>query len=332
MTLDRDEALTVSGLTTDQIGTAAGAAGITLLELTAQQASLEEAFMDLTRRRGRVPRDDRWSDVMTTITLPAYTGEQRVSQLRVLHSEWTKLRSLPSTIWSPAGRRRPDRRVRCRATRWCASPARRPTRRTFDAVAVSLAGVQLAQLAIGVLGVLLITGEYATGSIRVSLAAVPGRLQLLWGKAVTFGLTALVLCVPAVLAAFLVGQSILSAENLDIGLGEPGVVRAVLGSALFLTAVGLLGLGLGALLRNTAGGIAALFGLLFAPQILVGFLPESVADTSTSTCPRRPARPSLFVTPDPTVAAARGSASECSACTPRSCSGLAAWQLRRRDA
>lgn len=79
-------------------------------------------------------------------------------------------------------------------------------------------------------------------------------------------------------ATFLVSQSVLSREHLGTSLHQPGVARAVQGSALFLTAVGLLGLGLGALLRNTAGAIASLFGVLFGLQIVVGFLPASVAD------------------------------------------------------
>jgi ABC-2 type transport system permease protein len=216
---------------------------------------------------------------MTYIAFPAYDREQRVSQVRVIRSEWTKLRSLPSTIWCllttvvlviGVGA--------AYATLRAARPPADPS--TFDATAVSLAGVQLAQFAIGVLGVLIMTGEYATGSIRVSLVAVPGRLPMVWAKAVTFGVTTLVLAVPAVLASFLVGQSILSGGHLSTGLGAPGVLRAVLGSACFLTAVGLLGLGLGVLLRNTAAGISALFGLLFAPQLVLGLVPEQVSDAA----------------------------------------------------
>ena len=138
---------------------------------------------------------------MSTISLPAYTGEQRVTQFRVVRSEWTKLRSLPSTIWSLltavtliVGFGVVYAMVR--VTRPPTDPA------SFDAAGVSLAGVQLAQLAVGVLGVLLVTGEFATGSIRVTLAAVPNRLPVLWGKTVVFGLTTLVLCVPAVVTAF----------------------------------------------------------------------------------------------------------------------------------
>jgi ABC-type transport system involved in multi-copper enzyme maturation permease subunit len=202
---------------------------------------------------------------------------------------------------------------------------------TFDAMGVSLAGVQMAQLAIGVLGVLLMTGEYATGSIRVSLAAVPKRLELLWGKAITFGLTTLALCVPAVFVAFLAGQSILSAENLDIGVGEPGVARAVLGSALFLTAVGLLGLGLGGLLRNTAGGVAAVFGLLFAPQILVGFLPGSLSDHVYKYVPAAAGQAVMFLKPDSdSLSPWAGLGVFC--LYTAVVLALAAWQLRRRDA
>ncbi|SCF03337.1 ABC transporter permease subunit [Micromonospora chokoriensis] len=266
---------------------------------------------------------------MTTVTFPAYVGEQRITQVRVIRSEWIKLRSLPSTIWCllatvvlvvGVGLAYTTLRV----ARPPADPA------AFDAVAVSLSGVQLAQFAIGALGVLFITGEYATASIRVSLAAVPGRLPMLWGKVIAFGLTTLVISVPAVLASFLAGQSILSAEDLKIGLGEPGVVRAVLGSALFLTVVGLLGLGLGALLRNTAGGISALFGLLFAPQLVLGLLPESASDAAYRYLPTPAGTAVSSVRQDPlTLGPWTGFAVFCLYTVI--VLGLAAWQLRRRD-
>jgi ABC-2 type transport system permease protein len=125
-----------------------------------------------------------------------------------------------------------------------------------------------------VLGVLLVTGEYATGTFRASFAAVPRRLPVLWAKAAVLAAAILAVAVPATLAAFLAGQSTLAAEDLDIGLGAPGVARAVLGAALYLAAVGLLGLGLGALLRGTAGATAALFGVLFGLQLLVELVPD----------------------------------------------------------
>jgi ABC-2 type transport system permease protein len=267
---------------------------------------------------------------MTSTTLPPYRGAQRVDQVRVIRSEWTKLRSIPSTIWCLLATVVLVVGVGLAyATLRAARPPADPS--TFDSTAVSLAGVQLATFAIGVLGVLLITGEYATGSIRVSLAAVPGRLPMLWGKAIAFGLVALAACVPAVLAAFLAGQSILSAEDLDIGLGEPGVVRAVLGSALFLTAVGLLGLGLGALLRNSAGGISALFGLLFAPQLVLGLMPESVSDAVYRYLPT-PAGTAVSSVHQDTLTLSPWTGFALFCLYTAVVVGLAAWRLRRRDA
>jgi ABC-2 type transport system permease protein len=224
-----------------------------------------------------------------------------VTQARVIRSEWTKLRSLPSRAWSLLvaavlivgfGALYAGVRV--------ARPPHQPADiASFDPTAISLSGVQLAQLGIGVLGALLFTGEYATGMIRTSFAAVPRRLPVLWGKAIGFVLAVLTLCVPATLAAFLVGQSILSSEHLDTTLRQPGTTRAVLGAALYLAGVGLLGLGLGALLRGTAA-IGALLGLLFAPQILVGFLPSTWSDHIYGYLPAPAGIAITNLRPDPT--------------------------------
>ena len=142
----------------------------------------------------------------------------------MVRSEWTKLRSVPSTAWSllAAAVLIVGFGALYSVLRVTRPPSDAATLATFDPTAVSLTGVQLAQLAVGVLGVLLVAGEYATGTIRGSLAAVPRRLPVLWAKAIVLALTTLVLCLPAVLAAFLVGQSILSAERLDTTLSDPG--------------------------------------------------------------------------------------------------------------
>jgi ABC-type transport system involved in multi-copper enzyme maturation permease subunit len=120
--------------------------------------------------------------------------------------------------------------------------------------------VSFAQLAIGVLGVLVINAEYSTGMIRATLSAVPKRLPVLWGKAVVFGAVAFAVSLPAVFIVFFIGQAILSGQHINIGITHPGVIRALFGAALYLTVMGLLGLGLGAIVRSTAGGIAALGG------------------------------------------------------------------------
>jgi ABC-2 type transport system permease protein len=269
----------------------------------------------------------------TAPALPAYHGDQRVTQARVIRSEWTKLRTLPSSAWSLLaaavlivgfGALYSGVRV----TR----PPRDPAAiASFDPTAVSLSGLQLAQLAIGVLGALLITGEYATGTIRTSFAAVPRRLPVLWGKAIGYALAVLALCVPATFAAFLVGQSILSSEHLDTTLSQPGAARAVLGGALYLAAVGLLGLGLGALLRSTAAAVGALFGLLFAPQILVGFLPSTWSDHIYGYLPAPAGIAVTNLRPDPiSLAPWTGFGVFC--LYTAILLALAAWRLRRQDA
>jgi ABC-2 type transport system permease protein len=123
--------------------------------------------------------------------------------------------------------------------------------------------------------VLVITGEYSTGMIRATMAAVPRRLPVLWAKAVVFGLTTLLLAVPAVLIAFVVGQALFSRHHINIGFSHPGVPRALFGAALYLTVVGLFGFGLGAIVRNTAGGIATFAGLMFVLPPLMNVLPSN---------------------------------------------------------
>jgi ABC-2 type transport system permease protein len=200
-----------------------------------------------------------------------------VTQLRVLRSEWTKLRSLRSTVYSllAAFAIVVALGILISAARAAHIEHRSLAERlTFDPTQTSLSGTYLAQLAIGVLGVMLMTGEYSTGMNRATFAAVPRRLPVLWAKAMVYALVAFALMVIAEFIAFLGGQSALSSKHLQTSLSAPGVTRAVIGAALYLTVVGLLGLSLGALLRNTAGAIATLFGLLLVLPLIVRFLPD----------------------------------------------------------
>ena len=232
--------------------------------------------------------------------LPSYRQPQRVTQLRVLRAEWTKLRTQPSAYWALLaavilvvgfGIGYSLLRV--------ARPPHGAAVASFDPAAVSLSGVQLAQIAVGVLGVLLVSSEYATGLIRTTFAAVPRRLPMLWGKAAGLAAAVTAVSLPAAFAAFAGGQSILSRQHLSVPLSQPGVTRAVVGSALYLAAVGLLGLGLGALIRNAAGGIAALFGLLYGLPLAAGFLPGSMAADVTEYLPASAGQAVTTVQPDP---------------------------------
>ncbi|MEA2157944.1 MAG: type transport system permease protein [Solirubrobacteraceae bacterium] len=206
----------------------------------------------------------------------------RVTQARVFRSEWTKLYSLRSTRYAliaTAVMTIGFGIIASAATvsRWSSMSV--GDKATFDPLATSLLGVRFGVLAIGVLGVLLIAGEYSTGMIRSTMTAVPKRLPVLWGKAGVYALVALVIAVPAALIAFFAGQAILSGQHLQISFSQSGVPRAVLGSAVYLTLVGLFAMGLGAIMRNTAAGIATFAGVMFVIPPLVSILPSSISNS-----------------------------------------------------
>jgi len=218
------------------------------------------------------------STVAATPRIPPLEHTGRVTFPRVLVSEATKLRSVRSTKWSLAAAFVFTIGLAAIAAavvshHW---PHMSPhDRADFHPLDVAQVGVQLAQLAVGVLGVLVITAEYSTGMIRASMTAVPRRLPVLAAKSVVYALVTWALMTPAVLIAFFVSQAILSGRGIDIGFTAAGVPRAVLGAGLYLTAIGLFGLGLGAIVRNTAGGIAAFAGLMFVLPPLMNVLPTS---------------------------------------------------------
>jgi ABC-2 type transport system permease protein len=217
--------------------------------------------------------------VSAIATSQPWVGRLKVTQARVVASEWTKLRSLRSTLWSllvavifTIGL--PCLFATVTAARWShMSLHERLDRHPLE---IATAGVNLSQLAIGVLGVLIITGEYSTGMIRASFGAVPKRLPVLWAKVAVFAAVTFVLMVPAVLLGFVGSQAILRNHHiLEISLSHPGVARTVLGGAIFLTVVGIFTLGLGAIVRNTAGGIALFAGIFFVIPPLMNILPTS---------------------------------------------------------
>jgi ABC-type transport system involved in multi-copper enzyme maturation permease subunit len=202
---------------------------------------------------------------------------QRSIFANVVGSEWTKMRSVPSTVWSLLATIAIT--VGFGALLSWAYISRYDRldpreRLTFDPTAHSLRGLFLAQLAIGVLGVLIISSEYTTGLIRPTFSATPQRRTVLAAKAVAFGTVALVVSAVATLAAFAVGQSILAGKHLGASLGDPGVARAVCGATAYLVFIGLLGLGLGTIVRRTAGAIASLFGLVLVLPLLALALPS----------------------------------------------------------
>ncbi|MFF4345484.1 ABC transporter permease subunit [Kitasatospora sp. NPDC001540] len=204
----------------------------------------------------------------------------RVTAVRVVRSEWAKMWSLRST-WITLGlglfflvafgliaafqfKSRLD--------------SGRPMERDFaeaNALTLSLFGTNFAQLALGVLGVLIAAGEYSTGTIRSTLAAVPRRLPVLWAKALVYGVVALVPATVGVFVAFLIGGDVLSGTRAALTFADPGVVRGLFGAGLYLGLVGVIGVALGMLLRSVAGGISVLVASLMLVPGLVSLLPTS---------------------------------------------------------
>jgi hypothetical protein len=129
-----------------------------------------------------------------------------------------------------------------------------------------------------VLGVLLISGEYSTGMIRSSLTAVPRRLPVLWGKLGVFAGIVFAVAIVCSFVAFFLGQGLFASRHLNVGIGSPGAVGAIFGAAGYLTLAGMIGIALGALLRNTAAGISTFVAAFFVIPPLTGLLPTSVTN------------------------------------------------------
>lgn len=197
----------------------------------------------------------------------------------VLASEFLKMRTVRSTMWTIAvtvvlGIGLGAIATATTAARWDRMSL--ISRLTFDPTRVSLTGILLAQLAIGILGVLVVSAEYGTGTIRATFSAVPKRPMVLVAKTVVFGVVALVVGEVVSFVAFFVGQSLLSAPATHATIGGDGVLRAVVGGGLYLAVLGLLALGIAALIRHTAGSISAFVGVLLILPLIVAALPSSI--------------------------------------------------------
>lgn len=198
---------------------------------------------------------------MTTAVLTR--PRKRVNQARVVKSEWIKFWSVRSTVITMAIGILLLVGFGLLASSLYGTPSQGgpPGSEPTDPVGASLTGTTFAQLAFGTLGVLVMAGEYGTGMIRSSLAAVPKRLPVLWAKIAVFTGVVFVFALAASAIAFTAGQAIIGDGGAS--WSDAGVARAVIGTAVVLTGSGLLGIGLGALMRSTPGAITTLFGVLF---------------------------------------------------------------------
>lgn len=152
-------------------------------------------------------------------------------------------------------------------------------RAIFDPVSTSLSGTLFAQFAIGVIGVLFVSSEYSSGSIRTSLAAVPRRLRLVAAKCVVLSIVVIIVAELASFITFILGQSIYSGVVPTASLANAAVFRSVLFAGLYLTMLSLIGLGLGLILRQSAASISVFTSLLLIVPIITLLLPQSWQNT-----------------------------------------------------
>jgi ABC-2 type transport system permease protein len=209
-------------------------------------------------------------------TVPDVTAAQRRPSIltNLVRSEWAKLGSVRSTYWSLFVAAVGIVAIGLGAAIGAAHSTGRKA--TFHPVASALGGTVLAQLAIGVLGVLVVTSEYTTGMIRSTFTAAPQRATVIASKAAIFGAVAFIVGALSSLLTFLGAQAILGSRG--VSLGSPGALRAVFGVGLYLGLLGVCAVGLGTLIRRTAGAIAVLFGLLLVLPALAPLLPSSMQD------------------------------------------------------
>ncbi len=234
-----------------------------------------------------VPRSARATAPVTSVTGRMETATLGVTFLRVIRSEWVKFRSLQSnwiTMISAVVLMIGIGGVSAAFLSDTVSGGGDGFGDTTDPTTTSLSGMMLAQIVLGIAGVLVMTSEFANGMIRASFAAVPKRLPVLGAKAVVVtGVTFLVM-LPTMVASFFLGQVVIGGE-LNAGLGDDGVLRAVIGSAGYLTAIALLGLGLGSILRQAAGAIGTVFALLLIAPGLLGLVLPASFDTALTYLP-----------------------------------------------
>jgi ABC-type transport system involved in multi-copper enzyme maturation permease subunit len=197
----------------------------------------------------------------------------------LLSAEWTKIRSVRSTVWTliifvVISLGLTALFTWLTVANWNGPRAAdRDARVALDPVGFIMgSGLGLGQLTICVLGVLVITTEYSTGVIRASLLAVPRRIEMLTAKAVVFAALMIVVAEIVVFGSFFIGSAILHGK-VAVSLSDRNVTRAVVGSGLYLTVLGLFSLAIGTLIRHTAGAITTAIGVVFVLPILAGLLP-----------------------------------------------------------
>lgn len=226
-----------------------------------------------------VPAPTTAPDVPARPTTGAHP-RRRFHLLDVIKGEWVKFRSVRSTSIALIGAAVATVALGMifSATAGSAEDAPNAAVGLTDPVQLALGAVDLTAMIVGVLGVLIIAGEYSTGLIRTTFAAVGNRVSVLGSKAVVLGLaTMVVMSVTTVLALWL-GQGVYAGDEATLALTDPDAVGVIVGTTVYVTGIALIGLSLGSILRSTASGIGVLVGGVFILPGLMQLLPDSFTD------------------------------------------------------
>jgi ABC-2 type transport system permease protein len=204
----------------------------------------------------------------------------QATQQRVAVGEWIKLRTVRSNMYTIIGAvvAMLFFGIVFSALAGDSNAAAGPGAQLTDPVAISLSGSQMAQLIMGVVGVLAVAGEYSTGLIRTGFVAAGSRLRVLRAKVLVIGAVAFATMTPAALVAFVVGQSVYAGDLPTASLGDSGVLRVIVGTGFYIACVAIMGVALGFIMRSTAAAIATLVVMLLMLPTLLGLLPESITD------------------------------------------------------
>ncbi|GHD45350.1 ABC transporter permease [Mycetocola manganoxydans] len=214
------------------------------------------------------------------LRMPSAASTNRVRFPGILRSEAIKLRSLRSTVWSYAVLVLISLGLAALMAATLASsiegqvPAEAQTAIVMQ---VSSFPVALGQLVAAVLGVLFIAGEYGTGMIRSTLSSVPRRLPVLWAKSLVLFATTFLVGLVSTVGAYLIGSPLLAASDVAAPLTDPDVLRAVVGGALYLALIAVFALGVGTVVRSSAGGIAVVLGIILILPTVLQLIPADWA-------------------------------------------------------
>ena len=216
-----------------------------------------------------------------TTTHPTATSDDsrthRVTLSRVVSSEWLKFRTVRANTIALASAAVAAVGLGALFSSFAGTDDG-PRRFADNALSLTLAGFQVSQLIIAILGVAIVAGEYQTGLIRTWFGAAPDRIRVLVAKVGVFGSATFATMLVAAFAAFFAGQALLPDSWTALAVTDAGVLQALVGTAFYAACIGVIGVGLGFLLRSTAAGAGVVVGTLMVAPLLVSLLPSSIAE------------------------------------------------------